>query len=94
MSGGSLNYQYQNIEFLADDIERQFIASESVDYLGEDYLSDATSEQQASIMREVQDLIITLRLTAKRAKALEWFLSGDTGIESYLKQLTGIYHGC
>ena len=103
MSGGSLDYGYFKVEQLADEIETGYVEKKFT-YEEEDWssyytpkpmhtvdmLEGATPEQRAAIMAEAQDLLQTLRLAAKRAKELEWFTSGDTGVDSYLERLDKI----
>lgn len=93
MSGGSLDYAYQHLNNLADDIEKSFIndGRYTDDYLsgpddtGErDRIGDATPEQRVIILAEVRRLILDLRRNSRRAKILEWYLSGDLGATSYL----------
>ena len=93
MSGGSLRYQHHNLTLLAEDIERKVLPGDDEDYVGDNWLFDATSTEKVRIMGEWQSLVAELKKNAKRAKALEWFLSGDTGIRSYLSDLDRIYDG-
>ena len=93
MSGGSLQYQHHNLTLLAEDIERQMLPSDNGEYVGEDWLFDATPAEKARIICEWVDLVADLNRNAKRAKALEWFLSGDTGVGSYLADLDRIQDG-
>lgn len=95
MSGGHYGYQYNRLYSLADDIERDFLNDGIVKSEYEksgtyDYLSDATDEQKVIILKEVKNLIKDLRKCAGRAKELEWYLSGDTGAESYLQRIKKI----
>lgn len=95
MSGGHYDYQYNRLNYLADDIERDFLNDGVVNSdFGEDrkydMLSDATDEQRVIILKEVKKLIKDLRKCADRAKALEWLTSGDFGSESYLKAIKKI----
>lgn len=105
MSGGHFDYQYTRIDSLADDIEREYLRDFKYKYtdwstpappFGErpdteyDRMSDATPEQREIILAEVKSLLKDLRYNAKRAKELEWYLSGDTGATSYLERLTPI----
>jgi len=100
MSGGHYDYKYSQIEYLAEEIEREF--ENDGKYMGEDwsvewfgktpmkeydYFDGATPEQKEEILREIKSLTETLKNVAFRAKELEWFMSGDTGFESYLKRL-------
>jgi len=52
-----------------------------------DRLGDATPEQRKIILAEIRQLVADLKQCSFRAKALEWYMSGDTGAESYLEQL-------
>jgi len=106
MSGGDLNYEYFRLEQLAENIDEKYIKTdwtyEEYDWLQPesitgnrplltiDILEGATPEQRAAIKKEVIELVETLRKTAKRAKELEWFVSGDNGIETYLNNLKEI----
>lgn len=98
MSGGHYNYKYHQIDDLAEEIEREFendgkymVEDWSVECFGrkplieKDYLGNATPEQKSEMLSEINSLVITLKDAAFRAKELEWFMSGDTGFESYLK---------
>ena len=96
MSGGSLDYGYQYLNNLADDIEESFINDgKYTDYYlygsddtGErDRIGDATPEQRVIILAEVRQLILDLRRNSHRAKTLEWYLSSDLGATSYLERL-------
>ena len=99
MSGGSLDYSYHRLNDLADEIERYFVndGKYKEDYLARDgddgwrdRIGDATPEQRVVILAEVRQLILDLRRDSKRAKEIEWYLSGDTGADSYLERLAKI----
>jgi hypothetical protein len=98
MSGGHYQYQYRYLEYLADEIERDFINDGVIcEKYGNDtdhkydLLSDATDEEREIILDEVKRFIVDLRQLAIRAKELEWYTSGDTGATSYLKRLNELY---
>lgn len=93
MSGGHYNYGYFHIQELADEIEKSFINDGKKKGWNDeeyDYLNDADEHQRGYILQEAKDLIKDLRNVATRAKELEWFMSGDTGVKSYLARLTKI----
>lgn len=100
MSGGHYDYKYYQLDMLADDIEKDFLNDgkyESELYSWDesddgkrDRISDATEEQRPIILREINKLIQDLRECSKRAKELEWYMSGDTGADSYLKRLDNL----
>jgi hypothetical protein len=98
MSGGHYDYKYFSIALLADDIEKDFINDGKYledDYLDTsfgrkkqiemDYLDHSTDEERKIILDEVKSLISHLKNCAERAKNIEWFLSGDIGVENYVK---------
>ena len=101
MSGGYYQYKYHTIDDLAEEIDREFendgkYMSEdwSAERLGieipmieKDHFNGATPEQKEEILNEIKSLVSTLKDVAFRAKELEWFMSGDTGFESYLNRL-------
>lgn len=102
MSGGHYGYQYHWLLSLADEIEDDFKEGGKYldddwvlghDIYGKyhqkeyDFLDDTTPEQRVIILEEIQNLIKDLRSVAHRSKCLEWFQSGDTSADSYLKEL-------
>lgn len=103
MSGGHYDYKHFRVEDLADDIEREFINdgkymdedwsapvegfSKKRPMIEKDRLEDATEEQKVIILKEINSLVEDLRKCASRAKELEWYMSGDTGADSYLERL-------
>jgi len=89
MSDGHYDYKYNRLNDLADDIERDFLHDDRREEGTEhyDYLSDATNEQKIIILKEVKKLIKDLRRCAGRAKALEWYTSGDFGAEAYVEAI-------
>jgi hypothetical protein len=84
MSGGHYEYKYHYLDDLADDIERDLV-SEKEEYNPFDEYDNET--QRVRIKNEVESLLKDLRRCAKRAKELEWYMSGDTGAASYLDRL-------
>jgi len=97
MSGGAYDYKYYRLDELADDIERDFLNDGKYDVEPypwdesddgkRDRISDANEEQRPIILKEIKNLIQDLRDCSKRAKEIEWYMSGDTGAESYLERL-------
>lgn len=89
MSGGHYDYKYFEIEQLAFDIENDFEndGKRKDEYTEWDMLSDTTSEEKNIILKEIKSLVKDLKNVAVRVKALDWFMSGDTGPTSYLEEL-------
>jgi len=102
MSGGHYDYSYSHIDMLADSIEADFLyegkyltedwtipynQAQDRPMMEADHLNDATEEQRPIILKEVKNLVKDLKDCAKRARELEWYLSGDTGASSYLERL-------
>jgi len=101
MSGGHYDYKYHHIDDLSEEIEREFendgkymTEDWSAERLGReipmierDHFYGATPEQKEEILSEINALVVTLKDAAFRAKELEWFMSGDTGFESYIRRL-------
>ena len=102
MSGGHYEYNFYQLEELADNIEKDFLKDGK--YLGEDYsieadfygkrkmveydrIGDATEEQRIIILAEIKSLVLDLKRCYKRAKELDYYMSGDTGATSYLERL-------
>jgi len=82
MSGGHYDYKYFRISDLVDDIKNDYNSGLVIDYI-----KDATTTDKTIIMNEVNSLIRDLDRCAKRARALEYFMSGDYGPESYIENL-------
>jgi chromosome condensin MukBEF MukE localization factor len=86
MSGGHYQHAYFKLERLADEIEADFLK-------GVDSIPEGSDAEKFKILFEVKSLIRDLRIAAIRAKELEWFMSADTGAETYLKRLGEILYG-
>ena len=93
MSGGSYDYLHSRIEQLADDLQEDLDANFMADgYFPDtkelrDRLVDADPQQRTVVLESVAKLIFDLRGVAKRAKAFDWYISGDTGVDTYLESL-------
>ena len=99
MSGGHYEYKYFQLDQLADYIESDFVNEGRYNYETTDYstgktviescdrIGDATEEQRSIILKEIKSLVEDLRKCSIRAKELEWYMSGDTGANSYLERL-------
>ncbi|MBI4929867.1 MAG: Fic family protein [Bacteroidetes bacterium] len=78
MSGGSLEYGYQKLEWLAEEIEAKKIEFNN---------NDLTEQQRKIVVNEITSLQKELRVLAQRAKNLEWWLSGDDGDKEYFESI-------
>ena len=102
MSGGHYDYNYYQLNYLADNIETDFINDGK--YIDEDLnadigwnhkrpeiesdrLNDATKEQKVIILKEIKQLIIDLRACSERSRELDLLLSSDTSPDSYIEQM-------
>lgn len=85
MSGGTFDYKYQHLQHLADEIENELERN----FGG--YIDDEKEDFKTLLKFECDALIRDLTMDSKRAKELEWYLSGDTGAETYLNRLKKIY---
>lgn len=86
MSGGHYDYQYSKINNLADEIESEFIDYEQTVKKndGYDIFEGVTDKQKNDALLKIYKLIYDLRNCANRARNLEWFMSNDSSIESFL----------
>lgn len=92
MSGGHYDYKYFQVELLADEIQNDIdggFTSKSANLDGSDYdkIGDCTPDQKLIILNFSQQLADNLKEYARLAKELEWYLSGDTGIETFLNRI-------
>jgi hypothetical protein len=71
---------------MSEDWSAERLGSE-IPMIENDHFDGATPKQKEEILTEIKSLVYTLKDAAFRAKELEWFMSGDTGFESYLKRL-------
>ena len=78
MSGGHYNYAYFKIQTLAEEILSDIESTK--DGEGWQVLSD-------EVKVAMRKLVTELEAVAKKAKSLEWFLSGDYGEEDFLKEM-------
>ena len=108
MSGGHYEYKYSQIEYLAEEIDREFenegkymtedwsiptqLHFNKRPMVEEDHFSDATEEEKKFLLNEIKGLVADLKDVAFRAKELEWFMSGDTGCDSYTQRLKKYYN--
>ena len=83
MSGSRYRYQYHSLQNLADDIE-----DDLGEMRGDDFYHPSPENKQ--IVKNAEKLIKNLRKLAQEARALEWYRSGDYGVESYFKELEEI----
>jgi hypothetical protein len=105
MSGGHYDYKYYQLNYLADDIESDFLNdgkytdddySAPTNFFGDrpqkefDRLASATDQQKMLILDEVRKLITDLRKCSDRAKELDYLLSGDNSPSTYLEKLNKI----
>lgn len=95
MSGDAYEYARFKIMAIKGAIEVDFVNKGKYicEYEGKEkhHLKDrgATRSQQIVIINEVSDLINSLDDVARRVNNLEWFMSGDSGVEEYVKQIKG-----
>jgi len=83
MSGGHYDYGYSRIESLLESIEEDYKSGKII-------RDDISKQQEFRLIQEINDLIAAMSNISQRAKALEWYMSGDYGIESYIKKLNEI----
>ena len=76
MSGGHYSYAYHKIRTLAEDIQGDLDSPE------EDAM--VLSDEVKVVMRK---FAAELEVVATKAKAIEWFMSCDSGEEDFLKEM-------
>lgn len=73
MSGGSFYYAYMSVDQFADQLSVKLDESNEFD-----------DQDVYNKLREIEQLA---RFTAKLMREAEWFYSGDTGEESFMKRV-------
>jgi hypothetical protein len=79
MSGGSLDYGYQKLQMLADDIE-----CSTIHFYDEDELTEI---QKQEVKNEIEDVVRQLRQLSERAHDIEWWFSGDYGDKTFYNKM-------
>lgn len=102
MSGGQWDYKQNQLGYLANEIEHTFKDQGKYidkDYdiplpwngkrpdKKHDYLEGITEEDRKKVLFEVLDIVTQLRNLELRIKNLDWYLSRDDSLETYLKEL-------
>jgi len=83
MSGGHYDYGYSRIDSLIESIEEDYKSGKII-------RDDISKQQEFRLIQEINDLIAAMSNVSQRARALELYMSGDYGIESYIKKLNEI----
>lgn len=82
MSGGHYEYKYSKLADLAHEIDCD------LDNIEKECGNDSASQEEKSEMLSLaKTLIEQLRTCSVKAKALEWFMSGDIGSKECLKRM-------
>ena len=101
MSGGHYEYAYFQLERLADDIESDFKKNGKyieTDYSVDgdfsyksrpdkefDRFENYTFEEKMATLKEIKLMVNQLRSLSKKAKSLEWAMSGDTKFIDFIE---------
>lgn len=73
MSGGHYNYMYFKIDDLAEQIKEDIVD-----------LKDSGSPE---LLEKMQEFALELKDVARRAKDLEWFMSGDYIADDFIESM-------
>ena len=106
MSGGHYEYAYFQLERLAEDIEDEFKNDgkyTDVDWTIDgdfsyknrpekefDRFEDFTPEEKIEVLKEIKLLVRQLKDLSKKAKSLEWAMSGDTNLNDFAEDCRSI----
>lgn len=84
MSGGYFDYRQWQIEQIADDIER--LIDSNYDNRINAWGGTIGRNYPASVMRRFKQAVRTLRRAAVMAQRIDWLVSGDDGVEEFIRQ--------
>lgn len=93
MSGGSLDYAYGKVHYIGCEIAQLVVDDfrnnkyEDWEY---DHLDELTTEQRKRFIKSMKKLSKKLDSMSKELHALEWFLSGDYGYDTYMEEMNKI----
>lgn len=97
MSGGHFNYSQDHIRYIADEIEEELerqgkeLPKEKL-YMYGDYYEKYPEEMYyptypAEVQEKMREAVKQLRIAAVYAQRIDWMLSGDDSMESFLERL-------
>ena len=85
MSGGHFNYKQYDIGHIADEVEQIIIDNDSTE---EDQWGDSKGWHfSPEIIDEFKKGLKILRQAQAYAQRIDWLVSGDDGLDSFLKRL-------
>jgi acid stress-induced BolA-like protein IbaG/YrbA len=85
MSGGHFNYKQYDIGHIADEVEQIIIDNDSTE---EDEYGDIEGYHfTPEIIDEFKQGLKILRQAQVYAQRIDWLVSGDDGLDSFLKRL-------
>ena len=87
MSGGHFNYQEYAIKVLSEELEEYMSEDFTYDFDGEHYdrLEWVPEEYREEVIEEITLILSNLKKTYESIRNLDYLLSGDTGVEEFLK---------
>ena len=94
MSGGHYDYTWHRIETLADEIRNDLDKAKQPEnfengYSTNGYLIEAIGPESPA-RPKVEKIMNDLYKLAKETKEVEWLLSGDTGVDSFMERYNKI----
>lgn len=84
MSGGHFDYNQYRLDDIADQIERDLNRRGKVTDWGTTFVIPK------DIANKMVETIVMLRKCGKMVHAIDWFMSGDTGDDSFREEWDGI----
>ena len=85
MSGGSFNYAYHHAKMFADEVViRLSEQGKVIRHHGWEDVNPSYTPEEAAALQYCADQAMR---AAKLMKAAEWFCSGDTGTDTFLREV-------
>lgn len=84
MSGGHFDYKYFQLQFLAEELEEELDSDEEMSWHEDCYDKD---------IKLFRNYAKELKIMSRIFKEIEWYFSGDTGIEEMKENIAQIKAG-
>ena len=87
MSGGAYDYGHFKVQMLAEEMEED-LKENPIPFCLKDTISN---EKINLVLNEIKRTIKELKFISEKVRAIDFLVSGDYGVETFLKEIDTIY---
>jgi len=87
MSGGAFDHKQYYLGYIADSIEQEIVNSGKPRDHRESWEDANFYEYPEEVISKFKDAVQAIRIAQVYANRVDWLISGDDGIESFLQRL-------